>query len=113
MSRKFPYSLDARDKQGRPILIIPYNKWDIRKRMVAHGAIGRTQLARYNDQLLERGVVRIREGKNPITGKPVTQAVVLIDLNGYNRRQHGCAACKTKIRLYMENVIFWKFNSRK
>jgi hypothetical protein len=95
MDRQFPYDLGGRDKEGRPVLLIRISKYDIRKWMVGHGVEGRKQLARYNDQMFERGAALIRMNKNPTTGKSVTQCVVICDLNGFNQRQHSCAACKT------------------
>lgn len=47
---------------------------------------GRERMKRYSAQLLERCSIRVRQ-KNAEFG------IVIIDMNGYSAKQHGCAAC--------------------
>ncbi len=50
-------------------------------------------LERYTDRMLEEAVTKVREQRN-VTGKDVTQYVIIIDGNGYSLRSHACVTCK-------------------
>ena len=63
--------------------------WDIRRFMLAgKGAY----LVRYIDYLFEKTATRIRDLANS-TQTDITQWILIIDMNGYNVRQHACLAC--------------------
>jgi len=89
MVKLFPRTSEGVDKEGRPIFSLAFISWDIRKFMLAgKGAY----LTRYIDFLYEETATRIRTLANS-TQSDITQWVLLVDMNGYNLRQHACLAC--------------------
>jgi len=65
------------------------SQWDIRKLLLAGK---REQLIRILDQMLESGLVRIRNIQGQ--GGNVTQWIIILDLTNYNLRQHACVNCE-------------------
>jgi len=47
---------------------------------------GRERMKRYSAQLLEKGSAAARQRNAP-------WGIVIMDMNGYSAKQHGCAAC--------------------
>lgn len=70
--------------------------WDLRKAMTSGGAV---RLFRYLIKLIDENTEQVfklqREGKN------VTQWKALINMEGFNLIQHGCASCELKCLLKM------------
>jgi hypothetical protein len=64
--------------------------WDIRKITVG-GHL--PKVMRYIDRIFEEGILETMMVAEE-TGKEITQGVIILDLNGYSLRSHGCLACK-------------------
>jgi hypothetical protein len=79
------------------VLILPVGAWDVRKVIVSGH---RDEFERFIKQLFERTFARVRESfeKNG----NVTQGSALLDLAGYNTRQHACPAC---IQIYINMIL--------
>ncbi|CAL8099387.1 unnamed protein product [Orchesella dallaii] len=88
---EYPY-LFSEDKQGQPVFIGFAGEWDIRNAVLT----GRAQrVIRYMNKALEHGVKLITESQHQ--GKNVTRLNLLIDLDGFSVRQHGCVQCLFRI----------------
>ena len=71
------------------VLILPVGAWDVRKVIVAGH---RDDFEKFIKQLFERSFAKVRE--NFETKGNVTQMSTILDLAGYNTRQHACPLCK-------------------
>ncbi|ODM89746.1 SEC14-like protein 2 [Orchesella cincta] len=88
---EFPYTFTV-DKQGQPVFIGFAGEWDVRGAVLT----GRAQrVIRYINQALEHGVKMVRDLQQE--GKNVTRLNLIIDLDGFNIRQHGCVQCLFRI----------------
>jgi len=89
---KFPYYLDGEDKQGRPVISMPFGSWDIRGFIEENGP---ERFVKYTNQLLENLVLGIKcrtfekEKKidNENEQQPCVQFVIISNLAGYSFRQ--------------------------
>lgn len=88
MTDDFPYDADTFDKQGRPIGTLNIAPWNFRS-MALTGKLPR--LLRYMDKLLEEATQSVV--KQQTEGKNVTQWKVILNMEGFNMMQHGCALC--------------------
>lgn len=80
---KFPYDNDGRDKNGRPILVVPFGKWNIRE-AVEQGL--REKFIRYVIQMTEINLLRLRSAIERSNGE-TNQVVIIFDLTGYSFKQ--------------------------
>lgn len=109
VSEEFPVTLDGHDKQGRPIATLDMGEWDLRS-AVLQGKLPR--VLRYMDWFQEKILHQILEAQK--AGKPVTRAVVLVDVEGFNLMQHLCSSCMSvfiRMTVSMESHFpgFWEF----
>jgi len=87
--RYMPYNLDGYDRKGRPLLLLYFGKWDIRKYSLA----GRRDIVlKYWQQMTELLENKAYEAAK-MTGKDITQFYYLNDMDGYTLRQHACLPC--------------------
>ncbi|CAL8125553.1 unnamed protein product [Orchesella dallaii] len=93
LCEKFPYYLDAHDKEGRPLLTMPFGSWDVRGYIEANGP---EKFVMYTNQLLENLVAAIKrctlaKEKNILNNaddhQPCVQFVIVSDMSGYSFRQ--------------------------
>lgn len=89
MRENFHSTTDTNDKENRPICTVNLGAWDIRAAVV-QGKLPR--LTRYVDHFLETLVQKIFTAQE--SGVEVTRALFLIDLEGFNLKQHTCPSCK-------------------
>ena len=66
--------------------------WDIRKIMLGGY---REYVIRYIDRIFEEGIQHVLNASK-VTGKEITQGILIVDLNGYSPRTHACLACKSQ-----------------
>lgn len=52
----------------------------------------RERISRFLYQLLERGAKRIRDTAK-VKGENITQLELIMDINGYSAKSHGCLSC--------------------
>ncbi|CAG7717740.1 unnamed protein product [Allacma fusca] len=73
------------DKDGCPVAVIPYGKWDVRKAI----ADGKKDIyLRYFDQMCERALDILKNiNKNRPAEDPLSQLFVIWDLDGFSLRQ--------------------------
>ena len=71
------------------VVSFQFGKWNIRKIALA-GKM--PDLRHYVNGMMEYGYSAARE-LTQTTGKDINQWIMLVDLKGYNLRQHACAAC--------------------
>jgi len=88
MEKSFPINIDGVDKAGRPILNYILHKWDVRRFILAGK---RDEYRRYQVYIIEKVTQKLLA--SALSGKDVSQIVILIDLSGFNTRQHGCLPC--------------------
>jgi hypothetical protein len=96
--KKNPYDIDGVDKEGGPVVIIPFtnDQWDIRKYTVS----GQRQvLTRHWDQMLEKIALKLRQLGNSSTIREDVKGILIMDISGHNVRQHACLTC---LPLYLE-----------
>jgi len=82
-----PYKIGSSDNEGNPLIMFTPTSLDLR-RLLINGK----NISRYWDQIMEEATLRVREVRNE-TGKPINHVISLMDLHGFNLRQHGCLAC--------------------
>ncbi|CAG7828908.1 unnamed protein product [Allacma fusca] len=81
----FAYDMNGVDKDGAPVFIVPFGKWDI-KAAVASGQ--KDVYLRYFIQLCERAYDVMRKiSKDRPADDPVTQVTLVWDLDGFSLRQ--------------------------
>jgi hypothetical protein len=89
--KQFPVHNYGVDKGGHPIIGVHFGKWVIRK-AAQNGQIN--HLIRYMIKtMLEEPRVRAEE-LSKASGKQNSRFVMLVDLSGYNLREHACLQCK-------------------
>jgi len=88
--RSYPFILDGHDKDGRPVIIFEFGKYDLRRIGISGNY---NAFLRYLDRYMELAVSKIREANAETPEKHISQAVMIIDLNGFNIRQHMCIQC--------------------
>jgi len=80
---KFPYDNDGVTKDGLPILLVKFGKWNIRE-AVENGE--KDQFLRYAYQMTDRSVDTLKKIVHKTKGS-VTQVIIIFDLKGYSFRQ--------------------------
>jgi len=64
----------------------------------------RDYVIRYIDRIFEEGIQHILNTSR-LTGKEITQGILILDLNGYAPRTHACLACKNILRFLNMEII--------
>lgn len=93
---------------ARPVATLDMGEWDLRS-AVLQGKLPR--VLRYMDWFQEKILHQILEAQK--SGKPVTRAVVLVDVEGFNLMQHLCSSCLSvfiRMTVGMEShfPLFWE-----
>ncbi|CAG7639351.1 unnamed protein product [Allacma fusca] len=88
ISEKFPYYLSGFDADNRPIWVLEFGKWDI-PTILARGSKWEKALDKHVDQWLWKMYDSIGMRSDP--EDPVKEAVVIIDMDGYNLKQINSA----------------------
>lgn len=88
MLKRYPFYLDGVDKQGRPVLTIPYGTWDVRSLIEAEGP---DRMVLHLNLLLESVMAQVREKTIANKDEPGRnnglQFVVVSNMDGYSYRQ--------------------------
>jgi len=87
-SRTCPYHLRGHDTDGRPIVTFGLASCDLRKAVIA-GDISKFE--RYTGSILERCISAVNDLQK--SGKDIREGVAIMDVGGFNLRQHGCFRC--------------------
>jgi hypothetical protein len=82
----FPFEISGRSKEGCPVVIIPFGKWDARS---ACEAGEKAQFLRRIDQMFALTYKDMYETSDalPENETPVTQCVIIVDFEGFGLRQ--------------------------
>jgi len=80
----YPFDLSGKDKDGRPLLILPLGKWDARM-AVEDGKV--EQLVGYINFFFESVTKAIRNSSSGKPGHPHTQFTCIVDWDGYSFKQ--------------------------
>lgn len=92
LEKQYPFIIDGQDRDGRPIIIFEFGRYDLRR--IGIGGNMR-QFLRYLDRYMELAVTKTRELAAAEPERNISQAIMIIDLNGFNIRQHMCIQCKS------------------
>ncbi|ODN04853.1 SEC14-like protein 4 [Orchesella cincta] len=93
LCEKFPYNLDGFDREGRPVLTMPFGSWDVRSFIEANGP---DKFVLYLNQMLENVSAAIKRctftkekeiSLNENEDQPCVQFVIVSDMTGYSFRQ--------------------------
>jgi hypothetical protein len=92
------------DKHGHPIVTLNMKNVDLRKFIVT----GRRDIfLRYNYQILERMAERARI-ISEITEEDVDQIYIIVDFQGFNKKQHDCKGClQTLVQLHKDVLTYY------
>ncbi|OXA64754.1 retinal-binding protein [Folsomia candida] len=74
LEKDFPYTIQGKDKEGRPLLLMDFGKWDINK-AAQKGELDR--VLRYFDRMMEEAEMEV--AKMQSSGKNVTQWTWLVN----------------------------------
>ncbi|CAG7824057.1 unnamed protein product [Allacma fusca] len=81
----YPYDVNGFDRDGCPLLLIPWGRWDIRKAVQADQ---KDEYIRYVDQMVDKAFsIMCLQNKNRPLNNPITQLSIISDLEGYSLRQ--------------------------
>lgn len=92
----FPFVTDVVTKEGQPVLVQSIGQWDIRKQVIA-GKSERFVLCAMRTVEVMHQKIRQRNEEVSLQGdakQNVTSFILLVNLQGYNLRQHACFGCK-------------------
>jgi len=78
-----PYNQDAITRDGLPVLLVPFGKWDVRS-IVENG--DQARFLRYVFQMTEKNVLFLRE-RVQNTNEAVQHVIIIFDLKGYSFTQ--------------------------
>jgi hypothetical protein len=99
----YPWRVEGEDKLGRPIFYIAPARWDVRKVILAGQ---RDQVLRIWAQVVESAMQAVLKTRKE-SGKDINEIISIMDLHGYNLRQHACLQCFTTYfewtRMYENN----------
>jgi hypothetical protein len=85
----YPWRIEGHDKKGRPIVYWPAARWDARKVILAGQ---RDAFIRKHAQLVDTAMYAVLDARKA-TGKDIREFDLILDLHGYNLRQHACLLC--------------------
>lgn len=88
MEEQCGYQVIPEDKLGRPLLYIKLGMWDIRRMATLANLSG---LGRYFTKMIEEADAKV--WKQRAKGRNISQFTILVDLEGYSVRKHGCLHC--------------------
>ena len=88
----FPFIISGFDKQNGPVYYILASTYDIRKAVIAGHYNTLELLFDRSFELAVRTAVQIYETTGQNEGMALT---LILDLTGFNVRQHACAACES------------------
>jgi len=83
MKKMFPYDQDGISKDGLPVLLVPFGKWDIRS-VVEKGQ--KDRFLRYVFQITEQNVLYLNETVKKTKGN-IQHVIIIFDLKGYSFSQ--------------------------
>lgn len=86
----FPFIISGFDKKDGPVYYILASTYDIRKSVIAGHYNTLELLFDRSYELAVRTAVKLYETKGQNSGMELT---LILDLTGFNVRQHACAAC--------------------
>lgn len=84
--------LEGCDRSGRPVISVPIGKWDIRSASLA--GLG-PRLRRFMDKIFEDATSFLRSVND--IGVELYQATLILDLDGFDMKTHGCPKCMDPI----------------
>ena len=102
----FEVGIKGKDKQGRPLFVVYYGSWDLRRVVLAGQG---PKLQRYLSRAMESASQFVRAVNASNEAKNITQVLFVLDGNGYNLKQHACVQCKLQIAIYTNKLT--KINS--
>ncbi|OXA51833.1 SEC14-like protein 4 [Folsomia candida] len=88
LERQFPIRMDAVDYVGRPVGTADIAEWDVRK-VVLMG--NKDKGIRFVFRMAEVGVLRVMEQHEQHPN--VSSGIIIMNLDGFNSKQHGCPEC--------------------
>jgi len=103
-TKNYPFDVEGVDRQGRPVWISQIGKWDIR-RITLSGL--QDKYDRYILYLHELISKKMHERSEKHSDNVSYGFLVIIDLGGFNLRQHGCIQCfqeSMKFDMQMDSV---------
>ncbi|OXA62617.1 Retinal-binding protein [Folsomia candida] len=106
MMKLFPYTVQGRDKSGRPILLMNFKKWDISKWNLDPEK--HKKLVRHFNKMTDDAAAQVF--KEQQAGKNVTQFLWLVDMDKVNVMQHVNIASAT---FYWDITNSWEINNPK
>jgi len=95
---EFGYSVDIKDKSGRPFITIDSTRWDVRQAVVSGQ---RDKLVLWMVKMMEDAARKVREYQK--AGNKVTRWGIIFDLSYFNLVQSGCLQCITVYAEFVEN----------
>jgi len=98
MEQFFQYEICGHSRDGSPVIVFPFGKWDVRRAVELGEA---DKWLRLTDQLYARGLEamnKVNEGMSP-DGHPVSQMIIVVDWRGFSMRQF---ASMTSMQTMME-----------
>ncbi|OXA61688.1 SEC14-like protein 4 [Folsomia candida] len=97
------YSLDGRDKQGRPLLYVPIKHLDFRSLVISQRA---ERFHRYVNKAMDEACSLVQELYEKHGN--ISRGMAIFDLEGFNLVQHGCFRCLPHfIRMWTSFVDHW------
>jgi len=89
-TKNYPFDVEGLDRQGRPVWISQIGKWDTRR--IALSGL-QDKFDRYRLYLQELMAKKMREENAKHPDQINFGYLAIVDLAGFNLRQHGCIQC--------------------
>jgi len=88
--KNYPFDIEGVDREGRPVWFSQVGKWDLRRIQLSGQ---QNKYNRYRLYLSELIAKKMREKNENHPDQINYGFLIVVDLGGFNLRQHGCILC--------------------
>jgi len=88
-NKYLPAKVDGYDRMGRPVILLPFGKWQLRKYVVAGKRDDANRVYRWHLEKVQRRIFEVAEEK----GQDIDEFYIIVDCDGYNVRESLCLGC--------------------